>query len=200
MALLERKGRRKSRVQYVVDFMPIDLLHDPAGLADKLFSKLKKASDNFETRIAIMRLVGRLIGRHFLAIPSFYTYVGGKYLNPKQKELSQILALLAEACHDQTPVEEVQPVVQKIIDNFLNERSNSALQLTIGLNTILEIIRRMPMVITEGQIEYLGAFRNYKNKSVRAALKGVVNILRDKRPEILEKKMRGRVAIEEASR
>lgn len=95
MSLLERKSRRKSRVKYVVDFMPIDLLHDPAGLADKLFSKLKRASDNFETRIAIMKLVARLVGRHYLAIPSFYTYVGGKYLNPKQKELSSILALLA---------------------------------------------------------------------------------------------------------
>ena len=83
MALLERKTRRKSKVQLTVDFMPLDVLHDPAGLADKLFSRLRRGNDNFETRIAIMRLVARLIGRHNLVIIGFCQFVGGKYLLPK---------------------------------------------------------------------------------------------------------------------
>ncbi len=83
MALLERKGRRKSRVVYTVDFMPVDILHDPAGLADKAFAKLKKNSHNFDTRLALMRLVGRLVGRHSLSQHSFYSYVAAKYLKPK---------------------------------------------------------------------------------------------------------------------
>lgn len=48
------------------------------------------------------------------------------------------------------------------------------------------------MALDEDQIEYLCLFRSFKNKSVAAAAKSLVNFFRDVCPELLPKKMRGR--------
>ena len=71
------------------------------------------------------------------------------------------------------------------------------MQITIALNSIREIIARVPLALELEQIQYLTAFRNYKHKSVRVALKGVVNLLRDINPDLLEKRLRGRLVNEE---
>ena len=41
----KRKEERKNKVKINSDFLPIDLLYDPQGMAEKLFSKLKKSND-----------------------------------------------------------------------------------------------------------------------------------------------------------
>lgn len=54
---------------------------------------------------------------------------------------------------------------------------------------------RMPLALDENQIEYLCAFRVYKNKSVVSAAKSLVNFFRDVCPELLPKKMQGRFSV-----
>lgn len=52
--------------------------------------------------------------------------------------------------------------------------------ITLGLNTIREILARMPLALDEAQIEYLIEFKNFKkNSSVRAAAKSLINFFRD---------------------
>jgi hypothetical protein len=53
---------------------------------------------------------------------------------------------------------------------------------------------RMPLALDESQIEYLCLFKEFKNKTVAAAAKSLVNFFRDVCPELLPKKMRGRFA------
>ena len=63
----------------------------------------------------------------------------------------------------------------------------------IGLNTIREILTRMPLALDEAQIEYLVEFRHFKkNSSVRSAGKSLVNFFRDVCPQLLPKKYIGR--------
>lgn len=50
----------------------------------------------------------------------------------------------------------------------------------------------MPLALDEAQIEYLVEFRNFKNASVVAACKSLINFFRDVCPQLLPKKWIGR--------
>ncbi|MFN9906319.1 MAG: hypothetical protein ACK56F_09380, partial [bacterium] len=63
---------------------------------------------------------------------------------------------------------------------------------TIGLNSIREILLRMPLALDESQIEYLVGFRTFRNSSVVNAAKSLINYFRDVCPNLLPKKFRGR--------
>ncbi len=99
--------------------------------------------------------------------------------------------MVIEACHELVPPEEVKPVIEKIISNYVTEYCN-AQHITIGLNAIREILTRMPLALDESQIEYLTDFRTFKNKSVVNATRSLINYFRDICPHLLPKKLRGR--------
>jgi protein SDA1 len=99
MKAIDRREKRRSTITVSKDFMPIDLLNDPTNFAEKLYSKLKNIKENFKLKLALMRLIGRVIGRHKLYISNFYSYMLG-HLSSNQTELSVIFAALIEACHD----------------------------------------------------------------------------------------------------
>lgn len=100
--------------------------------------------------------------------------------------------MIIESCHELVPPEEIKPITEKIINNYVTEYCKND-HITVGLNTIREILARMPLALDEAQIEYLVEFRNYKkNSSVRAAGKSLVNFFRDVCPELLPKKFIGR--------
>jgi len=152
---------------------------------------LKKSNEKYEIKLYMLRLISRMIGRHKLQIMQFYPNLL-RYLNTHNKEnISQIFAMIIESCHDLIPPEEVRPLIERIISNYCTEYCNNQ-HITIGLNAIREILMRMPLALDEGQIEYLCLFRSFKNKSVSAAAKSLVNYFRDVCPELLPKKVRGR--------
>lgn len=99
--------------------------------------------------------------------------------------------MIIESCHEYVPPEEVKPITDKIIANFVTEYCNNQ-HITIGLNTIREILTRMPLAVDEAQIEYLVQFRTFRNASVVNAAKSLVNFFRDVCPNLLPKKFRGR--------
>lgn len=105
--------------------------------------------------------------------------------------MGEIFAMIIESCHDLIPPEDVKPVVERIISNFVTEYCPNQ-HITVGLNTIREILTRMPLALDESQIEYLVAFRTFKNSSVTSSAKSLVNFFRDVCPELLPKKFRGR--------
>ena len=140
----------------------------------------------------MLRLVSRLIGRHNLLILQFYPFIL-RYLNSHQKDkIGEIFAMIIESCHELVPPEEIKPIIEKIINNYITEYCQNQ-HITIGLNTIREILARMPLALDEAQIEYLVQFRHFKkNSSVRMAGKSLVNFFRDVCPQLLPKKYIGR--------
>lgn len=115
-----------------------------------------------------------------------------RYLSSHHKDtISEIFAMIIESCHELIPPEHVQPLMEKIISNYVTEYCNNQ-HITVGLNAIREILLRMPLALTEDQIEYICLFRTHRNKSVQGAAKSLVNFFRDVCPELLPKKMRGR--------
>lgn len=135
-----------------------------------------------------------MIGRHKIQLLSFYPNLL-RYLNSHNKDkISEIFAMIIESCHDLVPPETIKPVIERIISNYVTEYCNNA-HITIGINAIREILMRMPLALDPDQIEYLCLFRSFRNKSVSAAAKSLVNYFRDVCPELLPKKMRGRFAV-----
>ena len=102
--------------------------------------------------------------------------------------------MIIESCHDLIPPEDVKPVIERILSNYANEYCPTA-HIVIGINTIREILSRMPLALDEAQIEYLVQFRSHKNSSVRAASKALVNFFRDVCPHLLPKKFVGRFTV-----
>jgi protein SDA1 len=128
------------------DFLPIDTLYDPQACAEKLFGKLKKSNDKYDVKLLMLRLVSRLIGRHNLMILQFYPFVL-RYLNSHDKEkIGEIFAMIIESCHDLVPPEDIKPIIEKIINNYVTDYC-SAQHITIGLNATREILTRMPLAL-----------------------------------------------------
>lgn len=120
LKMLERKEKWRSKVTYTYDFLPIDVIRNPQDFGDWLFRRLKQSNERFEVKLAIMKLIARIIGRHKLLIFPFYTVVI-KHINPHQKLVPEILAMIAESIHDLVPPDEIHPVVEKIIDQYISE-------------------------------------------------------------------------------
>jgi protein SDA1 len=99
--------------------------------------------------------------------------------------------MIIESCHELVPPDEIKPLIDKIISNYITEYCNNH-HITIGLNAIREILMRMPLALDESQIEYLCLFRSFRNASVMAAAKSLINYFRDVCPNLLPKKFRGR--------
>jgi protein SDA1 len=115
-----------------------------------------------------------------------------RYLQSHEKDkIGEIFAMIIESCHELVPPEEIKPLIEKIISNFITEQCNN-LHITIGLNAVREILMRMPLALDESQIEYLVEFRHIHNASVVAAAKSLINYFRDVCPNLLPKKYRGR--------
>ena len=51
--------------------------------------------------------------------------------------------------------------------------------MTIGLNTLREIFKKMPSIINEEMMLYLCTYYDYRNKNVSRAAKSVINFVRE---------------------
>lgn len=187
---MRRRKGRKDKVYFTPDFLPIDLIRCPQEYAEKLFFRLRKSNEKLDIKLFMMKFIGRLIGRHKLIMFNFYPFIS-KYVNTHQKELAEFLAMVAESTHINVPHEEVSPLIEKICDNFINERA-TPLNMTVALNAVREICARNPNAMNKEQLQYCIAYFKIKNKSVSMAIKSLVNLFRDLRPELLEKKQLGK--------
>jgi protein SDA1 len=183
MKAIERREKRRSNISVSKDFMPIDLLNDPTNFAEKIYSKLKNLKENFKLKLAFMRLIGRVIGRHKLYISNFYSYMLS-HLSSNQTELSVIFAALIEACHDLVPPGDLDPIIYKLYDNFISETLPAPL-ITIGLNTLREIIERSPYVLKKEYITEVELLKEFKNKSVANAARSLINCIKEINSNVL---------------
>ena len=103
MKSIERKEERNKKVKYISNFLPIDQLNDPLTFAEKLFHLLNSfQSGNFNHKLIVLRLLGRILGRHKLIINNFFNSMI-PIIKSEQKDLNIILASIIEATHDQVP-------------------------------------------------------------------------------------------------
>ncbi|KAJ5167430.1 Protein SDA1 [Penicillium canariense] len=192
---IHKKKERKKSQPHPLNFSALHLLHDPQGFADSLFTKHLQSSKvklNLEQKLLVLQLVSRLVGLHKLHIMSLYSYFQ-KFLTPRQPSVTSFLASLAQASHDLVPPDVLEPLIQKIANEFVSEASAGEVA-TAGLNAIREICVRQPLAMNETLLQDLVMYKKSKDKGVTMASKGLLSLYRDVGAQMLKKRDRGKEA------
>ncbi|MCJ1401638.1 Severe Depolymerization of Actin [Xylographa trunciseda] len=194
VSMVKRKERKKKQ-PHPLNFSAFHLLHDPQGFAETLFSKHlqnTKSKLNLDQKLQVLQLVSRLVGLHKLTIMSLYSYFI-KYLTPRQPLVTSFLASLAQATHSLVPPDVLEPLVQKIANEFVSEASASEVA-SAGLNAIREICVRQPLAMNDTLLQDLVMYRKSKDKGVVMAAKGLLGLYREVGADMLKKRDRGKEA------
>jgi protein SDA1 len=188
-----RKTKASKRSDGQPLFPAIQLLHDPQGLAEKLFAAVRKGDQRFEVRLLALNLLTRLVGQHRLLVLPLYSYLQ-RYLSAHQQHVTQLLAYLCQACHDLVPPDELAPVVRAIAHAFISDGCAPEV-VQVGLNSLREVFLRCPGVLTEegmgDLVSDLVLYRKAKNKGVVAGARAILNLVREWYPALLRKRDRG---------
>ena len=193
-ATVKKKERKKAK-PHQLNFSALHLLHDPQGFVEALFSKHlqnTKSTLNLEQKLLVLQLVSRLIGLHKLTVISFYSYFL-KYLTPKQPSVTSFLASLAQSTHSLVPPDVLEPLIQKIANEFVSEAAAAEVA-SSGLNAIREICVRQPLAMNDTLLQDLVMYRKSKDKGVMMAAKGLLGLYREVGAEMLKKRDRGKEA------
>ena len=190
-----RKMERKKKQPHLLNFSAFHLLHDPQGFAESLFSKHlqnTRSKLNLEHKLQVLQLVSRLVGLHKLTIMSLYSYFI-KYLTPRQPSVTSFLASLAQASHSLVPPDTLEPLIQKIANEFVSEAAASEVA-SAGLNAIREVCVRQPLAMNDTLLQDLVMYRKSKDKGIMMAAKGLLSLYREAGAEMLKKRDRGKEA------
>lgn len=194
MAAVKKKERRKKQ-PHPLNFSAFHLLHDPQGFAETLFSKHlqnTKSKLNLEQKLQVLQLVSRLVGLHKLTIISLYSYFL-KYLTPRQPSVTSFLASLAQSTHSLVPPDVLEPLIQKIANEFVSEAAAAEIA-SAGLNAIREVSVRQPLAMNDTLLQDLVMYRKSKDKGVVMAAKGLLSLYREVGADMLKKRDRGKEA------
>ncbi|KAL0039901.1 hypothetical protein WJX77_011228 [Trebouxia sp. C0004] len=194
-----KKQAKKDNANPHDSFAAVQLLNDPQSFAEKLFTQLnvRYKKETWETRLAMITLTARVVGVHKLLMDEKYY---ASYLNlvqPRQRDVTHVLAALIMACHDLVPPDWLQPIMRHLCNQFVHDRARPE-EITVGLKTVREICMRMPLIMSEEVLLDLTAYKKYKEKAVASAARSLITLFRDIAPYMLEKKDRGRGADLEA--
>ncbi|KAK2747802.1 Severe Depolymerization of Actin [Myotisia sp. PD_48] len=190
-----KKKEKKKNQPHPLNFSALHLLHDPQGFAESLFQKHlqnTKSKLNLEQKLLVLQLVSRLIGLHKLTVIQIYSYFL-KYLAPRQPSVTTFLACLAQACHSLVPPDVLEPLVQKIANEFVSEAAAAEVA-SAGLNAIREICVRQPLAMNDTLLQDLVMYKKSKDKGVMMASKGLLGLYREVGAEMLKKRDRGKDA------
>lgn len=190
-----KKKERKKKQPHPLNFSAFHLLHDPQGFAEALFSKHlqnTRSKLNLEQKLLVLQLVSRLVGLHKLTVMSLYSYFI-KYLTPRQPSVTSFLASLAQATHNLVPPDVLEPLVQKIANEFVSEAAAAEVA-SAGLNAIREICVRQPLAMNDTLLQDLVMYRKSKDKGVMMAAKGLLSLYREVGADMLKKRDRGKEA------
>ncbi|KAK9174094.1 SDA1 domain protein family protein [Cryptosporidium meleagridis] len=188
MKKLEKQKKNKTENNSLIKSNQcIDLIHCPQEFAEELFHRVASHTDPFEVRMTLIGLISRLIERHRLILINYYSYLG-RYLSPNNKNVTNVLAFLAQACHELIPPQELYSTIKLLMDNFVNECCRPEV-IVIGLNTIREICQRVPLVMDKDKLLDLANFRKMNNKGVSVAAKSLVNLYREIMPTMLHRSL-----------
>jgi protein SDA1 len=129
---------------------------------------------------------------HKLTVISLYSYFI-KYLTPRQPSVTTFLACLAQATHNLVPPDVLEPLVQKIANEFVSEASAAEVA-SAGLNAIREICVRQPLAMNDTLLQDLVMYRKSKDKGTMMAAKGLLSLYREVGADLLRKRDRGKTA------
>lgn len=194
ISTVKRKERKKNE-PHPLNFSALHLLHDPQGFAETLFSKHlqnTKSKLNLEQKLLVLQLVSRLVGLHKLTVIHLYSYFQ-KYLTPRQPSVTTFLAALAQSTHSLVPPDVLEPLIQKIANEFVSEASAAEVA-SAGLNAIREICVRQPLAMNDTLLQDLVMYRKSKDKGVVMAARGLLALYREVGAEMLRKRDRGKDA------
>lgn len=190
-----KKKERKKKQPHPLNFSAFHLLHDPQGFAEALFSKHLQNTKSklvLEQKLLVLQLVSRLVGLHKLTVISLYSYFL-KYLTPRQPSVTSFLASLGQATHNLVPPDVLEPLVQKIANEFVSEAAAAEVA-SAGLNAIREICVRQPLAMNDTLLQDLVMYRKSKDKGVMMAAKGLLSLYREVGADMLKKRDRGKEA------
>ncbi|KAI7742629.1 hypothetical protein M8C21_029587 [Ambrosia artemisiifolia] len=171
-------------------YSPLTSLTDPQGFAEKLFSKLQTCKERFEIKMMIVKVVARTVGLHRLILLNFYPFLQ-KYVQPHQRDVTNLLAAAVQACHDMVPPDAVEPLFKQIVNQFVHDRSRTE-SIAVGLNVVREICLRIPLLMTEDLLQDLVLYKKSHEKAVSSAARSLISLFREICPSLLVKKDRGR--------
>ncbi|POR37697.1 Protein sda1 [Tolypocladium paradoxum] len=186
---------RKNNKPHPLNFSALHLLHDPQEFAEQLFSRhlqSTKAKLSLDSKILVLQLVTRLVGLHKLTVVPLYSWFI-KFLSPRQQSVTSFLASLAQGTHNLVPPDVLEPLIQKIANEFVSEASANEVA-AAGLNSIREICARQPLAMTDTLLQDLVQYRKSKDKGVMMAAKGLLSLYREVGAELLKKRDRGKDA------
>ncbi|KAK6074554.1 SDA1 domain-containing protein [Seiridium cupressi] len=190
-----KRQEKKKNAPHPLNFSALHLLHDPQGFAEILFHKhlqSSKARLSLDSKLQILQLVTRLVGLHKLTVIELYSWFI-KYLTPKQQSATSFLASLAQATHDHIPPDVLEPLLDKIANEFVSEAA-AAEVCAAGVNAIREICARQPLAMGDTLLQDLVQYRKSKDKGVAMAARGLLSLYREKGAELLARKDRGKDA------
>ncbi|KAL7590749.1 hypothetical protein Lser_V15G41108 [Lactuca serriola] len=171
-------------------YSPLNALTDAQGFAEKLFSRLQTCSERFEIKMMMVKVVARTVGLHRLILLNFYPFLQ-KYVQPHQRDVTNLLAAAVQACHDMVPPDAVEPLFKQIVNQFVHDKSRTE-SIAVGLNVVREICLRIPLLMTEDLLQDLVLYKKSHEKAVSSAARSLISLFREICPSLLIKKDRGR--------
>ena len=172
----------------------ITLLHDPQGLSERLFRKLRGSREKFKTRMLMMNLLSRLVGHHKLLLLSLYAFLQ-RYVTGHQTEVTHVLAFLVQATHELVPPEDLLPPMKAIANAFVADRCPPE-AIALGINTMTQMCSRHPAVLREDGMEDfvqdICMYQKSRDRSVTMAARSFTNMVRFHHPLLLKRKDRGK--------
>lgn len=118
------KNQNKKANAPVFNFSALQLIHDPQGMAEKLFKQLEGTTKRFEVKLMMLDVISRLIGLHDLFLFNYYPYIQ-RFMQPHQREVTRILQFAAQASHELVPPDVLEPLLKTLCNNFITERNSS---------------------------------------------------------------------------
>ncbi|KAL0909542.1 hypothetical protein M5K25_020418 [Dendrobium thyrsiflorum] len=164
--------------------------YSPLGFTEKLFSRLHTCSEKFEVRMMMLKVIARTIGLHCLILLNFYPFLQ-RYVQPHQRDVTNLLAAGIQACHDKVPPDAVEPLFRQIVNQFVHDRSRPE-AIAVGLNVVREMCLRMPLLMNEDLLQDLALYKKSHEKAVSIAARSLITLFREICPSLLVKKDRGR--------
>eukprot|EP01125_Pyxidicula_operculata_P001163 TRINITY_DN11113_c0_g1_i1.p1 TRINITY_DN11113_c0_g1~~TRINITY_DN11113_c0_g1_i1.p1 ORF type:complete len:781 (-),score=305.58 TRINITY_DN11113_c0_g1_i1:26-2368(-) len=188
----KRKEKEKDDTEDVRQYNhgALMMINDPQGYAEKVFGVLKKTTQSFDVKVALMNLISRLVNAHQLFLHSFYSFMM-KYTQPHQQHITQLLAILAQSVHHLITPDVIEPVILHIANTFVTDRRPNEV-IAIGLNTIREICTRSPHVMNKSLLKDLTMYRKNKDKGIMMASRSLIQLFRAVNPSLLPKSERGK--------
>ncbi|KAH9314952.1 hypothetical protein KI387_023579 [Taxus chinensis] len=124
---LKKKNRVQSESGDWGSYSPLRHLTDPQAFGEKLFSRLQTCNERFEVKMMITKVIARSVGLHRLVLLNFYPFLQ-KYVQPHQRDVTQLLAAAVQACHDMVPPDAVEPLLKQLVNQFVHDRARTEMK------------------------------------------------------------------------